>query len=224
VEDTDDEGDEETEEKKVGIKILDDDDDDDSPDTDDEAEDDDGDDEDETEEEEDAKDDLTSAISEKSKEILASIMADEDEIVGQDKDDDEDEYTDDEDYLEKFSHEVRHDYIMVHHNDILQSNYDEISALTKVVRDSEGNVVDPLHKTLPILTKFERARVLGLRAKQINMGADPFIKLPDNVIEGYVIAEMELEQNVLPYIIARPLPGGKKEYWRIQDLEHLKGT
>jgi hypothetical protein len=41
----------------------------------------------------------------------------------------------------------------------------------------------------------------------------------DNIIEGHIIAEMELEKRVLPFIVVRPLPNGKKEYWRIQDLK-----
>jgi DNA-directed RNA polymerase subunit K/omega len=161
----------------------------------------------------------------KSKKIiqqLESILTSPNIIsTDQDKHDSEYEESDDEyeDYLEKFDNDIRKDHILKYHNDILQSNYDEISALIKVIRDEQGNIIDPLHNTIPILTKFERARVLGLRAKQINSGAEPFIQVPENVIEGYIIAEMELNEKVIPFIITRPLPNGKKEYWRLKDLE-----
>lgn len=121
----------------------------------------------------------------------------------------------------KFDNEIRNNHILNFHNDLIQSNFDEIKALTKVVRNKNGIIVDPLHKTLPILTKFERARILGLRSKQLSNGADTFIKVPQNVIQNHIIAEMELEQNMLPFIVCRPLPNGKKEYWKVQDLEQI---
>lgn len=141
-------------------------------------------------------------------------------IIQQDNTDDEDdEDDDDEDYLKKFDEQIRNDYILNYHPEIKQSNNDEITALAKVIKDEKGNIIDPFHKTIPILTKFERTRVLGMRAKQINSGAEPFIKVPQNIIEGYVISEMELNAKALPYIIVRPIPGGKKEYWYLEDLE-----
>jgi DNA-directed RNA polymerase I, II, and III subunit RPABC2 len=133
---------------------------------------------------------------------------------------DDEEYVSDEEYV-KFDNEVRENQILNHHNDLIQSNFDEISALTKLVRNKEGIIVDPLHKTMPILTKFERARILGLRAKQLANGADPFIKTGNNLIQNHIIAEMEMEQNVLPFIVCRPLPNGRKEYWKLQDLEQI---
>ena len=91
-----------------------------------------------------------------------------------------------------------------------------------MVRDKNNNIVDPLHKTLPILTKYERARVLGQRAKMIENGAKPYISVPENIIDGHLIAELELEQKRIPFIIRRPLPGGAgSEYWSLKDLEIL---
>lgn len=135
-------------------------------------------------------------------------------------DDDEETDTDEEsEYLTKFNNDVKRDHILENHPEIIQSNYDEITALCKVLRDENGNIIDPIHKTTPILTKYEITRVLGLRTKQLNSGSDAFIKVPDNIVEGYLIAQMELEQRKIPFIIVRPLPGGKKEYWYLKDLE-----
>lgn len=150
-------------------------------------------------------------------ELIQKFM-EQDETVADD--DEEDDYLSDEEYV-KFDNEVREEQILNYHNDLIQSNFDEISALTKLVRNKEGIIVDPLHKTMPILTKFERARILGLRAKQLANGADPFIKISGNLIQNHIIAEMELEQNVLPFIVCRPLPNGRKEYWKLQDLEQI---
>ena len=134
--------------------------------------------------------------------------------------DDEDEDYDDS-YLQKFDSEVTKNYINDFHPECLIQNYDEITKLTTVVRDSNNIIVDPLHRTLPFLTKYEKARVLGQRAKQIETGAKPFISVPENIIDGYVIAELELQQKRIPFIIRRPIPGGAFEYWNIRDLEMI---
>ena len=135
-------------------------------------------------------------------------------------DDDEDEV--DESYLQKFNAIVNKNYIMDFHPECVISNYDEVVGLTKIVRDTENNIIDDLHKTLPYLTKYERARVLGQRAKQINAGAKVFVKVPENVIDGYLIAEQELAQKRIPFIIRRPTPGGGCEYWNLRDLELIQ--
>jgi DNA-directed RNA polymerase subunit K/omega len=134
--------------------------------------------------------------------------------------DDEDEDYDDS-YLQKFDSEVTKNYINDFHPECLIQNYDEITKLTTVVRDSNNIIIDPLHRTIPFLTKYEKARVLGQRAKQIETGAKPFISVPENVIDGYVIAELELQQKRIPFIIRRPIPGGAFEYWNIRDLEMI---
>ena len=134
--------------------------------------------------------------------------------------DEEDDEDDDEDYLQKFDRDIKKNYIVDYHPECMIHNYEEISALTKVVRDKDNMIVDPLHRTIPYLTKYERARVLGQRAKQINLGARPFVKVPENIIDGHLVAEMELMQKRIPFIIRRPLPGNSgSEYWNLKDLE-----
>jgi len=135
-----------------------------------------------------------------------------------DEDEDED---DDEDYLQKFDESLKQNIIVEHHPEMQQHNYDEIESLCVLVKDSNGTIIDPLHRTLPFLTKYEKARILGERAKQINAGAKPFIKVENNVIDGYLIALSELEQKMIPFIIKRPLPNGGCEYWRLRDLEMI---
>jgi DNA-directed RNA polymerase I, II, and III subunit RPABC2 len=133
----------------------------------------------------------------------------------EDEDADEDE---DENY-QKFDSEINKNYIVDYHPECMIHNYDEISALTKIHRDKNNVIIDSLHHTVPFLTKYERARVLGQRAKQINSGARPFVRVPENIIDGYLIAELELQQKKIPFIIRRPLPGAGSEYWNLKDLE-----
>jgi DNA-directed RNA polymerase I, II, and III subunit RPABC2 len=146
-----------------------------------------------------------------------------DDMVGE-EDDEEGEFGEDDDEeskLKKFDKEMRDEYLMNFHPESLIENYDEIYNLARVVRDSNGVIVDNLHKTLPIMTKYEKTRILGQRAKQINDGAVPFIKVPEGVIDGYLIALRELEEKKIPFIIRRPLPNRGSEYWYVEDLELL---
>jgi len=135
--------------------------------------------------------------------------------------DDEDEDGDGETYLKKFDKEINDNYIVNNHPECALQNYDEILAMTKVIRDKNYIIIDDLHKTIPYLTKYERARILGQRAKQIESGATPFIKVPEYMIDGYLIAELELKQGRIPFIIRRPMPNGGSEYWKINDLENI---
>jgi len=143
------------------------------------------------------------------------VLDDDDEI------DDEDDDDDDENYLQKFDSEISKNYISQQHPECAHHNYDEISKLSIVVKDNDGIIVDPLHKTLPFLTKYEKTRILGQRTKQIECGASPFIKVPEGIIDAHIIAELELQQKRIPFIIRRPLPGGGSEYWNLKDLEML---
>lgn len=139
----------------------------------------------------------------------------------EDEDDDDDADKDTSEYFQKLTTTVSESYIEAYHPESMSHNYDEIQTLSRVVRDSAGFIVDELHRTTPIMTKYEKTRVLGQRAKQLNEGAPAFIKIDSTVIDGYLIAVKELEQKKTPFIIRRPLPNGGSEYWRIQDLEIL---
>lgn len=136
-------------------------------------------------------------------------------------DDDTDDDDTGENYLQKFDKEINENYLINFHPECVSHNYDEVIAMSKVIRDENGIIIDDFHRTIPFMTKFEKARILGQRAKQINSGATPFVKVPENVIDGYLIAELELKQKRIPFIIRRPLPNGGSEYWSIKDLEDI---
>lgn len=155
----------------------------------------------------------TAPKAKKNTKITIDPILDDDEI-----DDDDDE---DENYLQKFDNEISKNYISEQHPECAIHNYDEISKLSIIVRDNDGVIVDPLHQTLPFMTKYEKARVLGQRTKQIECGANPLIKVPEGIIDAHIIAELELQQQKIPFIIRRPLPGGGSEYWNLKDLENI---
>ena len=128
--------------------------------------------------------------------------------------------SDDDDYLQKFDLEQRDIYINKFHPECLTANSVEIENLAKITWN-KNNIIDENHKTLPFLTKYEKTKILGQRAKQINIGHKPYIEVPSNIIDGYLIAQLELQAKKIPVIIRRPLPGGKSEYWKLSDLEIL---
>ena len=173
-------------------------------------------DEDEDEEESEAEDlendTIVKEVSKKNQKILLARTP-----IQEEQDDEDDD--DDENYLQKFNTEINRNYIMNFHPETTIQNYEEIEALTVVLRNKNNLIVDDLHRTCPYLTKYEYARVLGQRAKQINSGGQPFVRVPENIIDGAVIAEMELRQKRVPFIIRRPLPNGGSEYWNLKDLD-----
>ena len=135
--------------------------------------------------------------------------------------DDDDDDTYDDNYLQKFDSEITKNYINEFHPECLHHNYDEIALMSLVTRDNHNIIIDAFHKTIPTLTKYEKARVLGQRASQIESGAKPLVSVPEHIVEGYLIAELELKQKRIPFIIRRPIPGGGCEYWNIKDLEDI---
>ena len=138
-------------------------------------------------------------------------------LLESDEEDDDEDMEDN--FLQKFNTDVNKNYVHEFHPECIIHNYDEISASTKVVRDTNNIIIDPLHRTIPFLTKYEKARILGQRAKQIEAGAKPFVGVPEHIIDSYIIAELELQQKKIPFIIRRPIPGGGFEYWSLKDLE-----
>ena len=150
---------------------------------------------------------------------MNQMITNDGNITDSDEDESDDDY--DDDYLQKINDNVKNDIITNFHPELNSHNYDEIDTLSKVVRDNDGNIVDDLHQTLPFVTRYEKARILGERAKQLNAGARSFVEVDENVIDGYLIALKEFEEKQIPFIIKRPLPNGGCEYWKLRDLEIL---
>ena len=84
------------------------------------------------------------------------------------------------------------------------------------------NILELIEKTpkksIPILTKFERARIMGVRLQQLANGAKPRIDTTGlRSIED--IVNQELIQRKIPFIVKRSLPNGLSEYWKIEEFE-----
>jgi len=77
---------------------------------------------------------------------------------------------------------------------------------------------EPTEKdTIPYLTKFEKARLIGQRATEISMGAPPMTDVGD-LTDAILIAEKELREQVIPSKICRRFPDGSTQIWCASSL------
>ena len=150
-------------------------------------------------------------------EITAAPSLEEGEVDDTGSEDDSD---DDSTYI-NLEDDINKNIIKLFHPETENINYKELLTLTKIVRNKKGEIIDPFHTTIPFLTMYEKAKILGQRAKQINHGATPFVDIPADIIDGHTIALMELNQKKIPFIIRRPIPNGLSEYWKVNDLKIL---
>jgi DNA-directed RNA polymerase subunit K/omega len=74
------------------------------------------------------------------------------------------------------------------------------------------------------ISKYERAKLLGIRSQQLADGAIPCVDIKElkreygNTLNVEIIAREELKQKTMPLMLCRKLPDGKSEYWRICDM------
>ncbi len=59
-------------------------------------------------------------------------------------------------------------------------------------------------------TRFEKARIIGARSIQIELGAPVLIDVPDEVTDPIDIAQMEFEKEAIPMTIVRRMPTGER--------------
>ena len=186
------------------------DDDDDEEDDDDDEEEDDDDDEEEDDDDDDDDDD----------EDVNNLDNEGGFASSQESDSDTDS---DEEDMQKIDRSNIQDYVLENHPEKIMHNQEEIEALSKVFRNKNGEIEDEFHKTVPFITRFEKAKILGLRARQLNQSPEQaLVKVDMGIIDGYKIAMEEYKQKVIPFIIKRPLPNGSCEYWKFEDLEQFE--
>ena len=105
--------------------------------------------------------------------------------------------------------------------DLTEKEIAEIDKECEIIRNREIITKDVQHKPVeitskngqivigpPILTRFEKARIMGARALQLSLGAPVFIEIPKNATTSLEIAMEELKQRMIPIVIKRTLPNG----------------
>lgn len=73
-------------------------------------------------------------------------------------------------------------------------------------------------KTSPYMTKYEKAKIIGLRVNQINNNSPIMINVDTSRLSSFEIAERELMEKKIDFKIRRFLPFGKFEDWSVKDL------
>ncbi len=105
--------------------------------------------------------------------------------------------------------------------DITEKEIAEIDKECEIIRNREIITKDIPHKKVeitskdnqiligpPMLTRFEKARIMGARTLQLSLGAPVFIEIPKNATTSLEIAMEELKQRMIPIVIKRTLPNG----------------
>ena len=125
---------------------------------------------------------VESALTEATNVVTNTLNIQTEESESSDNDGSSDDDSSDEDYddddeditsqMKKFNEKIRDNVIDTCHSEFKQLNYEEVQALTTIIRNEEGDIIDPLHTTVPFLTKFEKARIIGIRSKQLAGGND----------------------------------------------------
>ena len=108
-------------------------------------------------------------------------------------------------------------YIMelVNENEtIKESTFNDINEILENYETIKKNNISK-----PILNKYEKTKVLGIRAEQIRHSAKPLINVPKHMTDELDIACEELKQRKIPFIIQRKV-GNKLEYWKLEDLHY----
>jgi DNA-directed RNA polymerase I, II, and III subunit RPABC2 len=94
--------------------------------------------------------------------------------------------------------------------------------VASITRDNVNEALQAQRVTLPYYSKYEYTVLLGTRAQQIAEGAKPLVSL-DGLITSdpkfvWNLAEKEILEQKLPFIIHRRLPNGVSEYWSANEL------
>lgn len=59
-------------------------------------------------------------------------------------------------------------------------------------------------------TRFEKARIIGARAIQIELGAPVLVDVPEDFSDPIDIAKLEFEKDAIPMTVVRRLPSGER--------------
>jgi DNA-directed RNA polymerase I, II, and III subunit RPABC2 len=133
-------------------------------------------------------------------------------------DDNDEEFTNEEDFGDELIEEVEDQDENVELNKNEKSNLktNDFKILTFENVIAEINIKPK--KTIPFLTKFEKARIMGVRLQQLAYGAKPRVSIEGlNSIQE--IVQQELIQRKIPFIIRRTLPNNSYEDWRIEEFK-----
>ena len=93
------------------------------------------------------------------------------------------------------------------------SNYEIIS-----VNETYNDLSNKKKQSMPYLTKFERSKIIGIRAEQLtHINVHPLVNI-DGLDDVVQIAEKELRERKIPFIIRRYFSSNDYEDWKINEF------
>ena len=107
-----------------------------------------------------------------------------------------------------------------HDDDGIISNKKNLLNELKILSHNEtySQYYSKIRITKPFLTKYEKAKILGIRSQMLSNGSHPMINVSNDITDTLDIAKEELKQGVIPLFIRRYLPNKEYEDWRIEEL------
>lgn len=98
-----------------------------------------------------------------------------------------------------------------------------VEKVDNVAVEGEGGreaPVDRKPRDPETLTKYERTKIIGIRAEQLARGAQPFVDIdPGEPFDACEVAERELNSRLLPFVVVRHLPDGKAVHLGMDDIK-----
>ena len=70
------------------------------------------------------------------------------------------------------------------------------------------------------ITKFEKAKIIGIRAQMLATGSKPMVEIPEGIINTKDIAEIEFNQKKIPLLIRRYHSDKTSEDYRLEDIHY----
>ena len=120
----------------------------------------------------------------------------------------------DEGFEDGFSDDSENEYYEQENENMTNSNELDINEFYK---NYEKNKKD--FKTSPILSKYEKTRIISERVQQLSNGSPAFINNAMSYSTIHDIALKELSMKNLPFIIKRTINGQNYELWKLEDLK-----
>jgi DNA-directed RNA polymerase I, II, and III subunit RPABC2 len=128
----------------------------------------------------------------------------------------EDDNIEDDNEYDDNEEEDLSDIIVDDDEKVVEDNSYKLTTYENIVENSKKKP----KKTVPFLTKFEKARIIGVRLQQLAYGAKPRVDT-SNLKSIQEIVEKELLLRRIPFIIRRTLPNGQFEDWKINEFEEV---
>jgi DNA-directed RNA polymerases I, II, and III subunit RPABC2 len=152
---------------------------------------------------------LEEEVEEEEEENIDNLDDDIEKEEERDEEEDDEPADDDEDMSEYFETNI----IPAYDDKDTKSFLSTIEEIT--------NTTTKNRRTLAILSKYEKAKIIGIRAQQISMGSHIYLDDVHTLSNPLDIAKEELRQKRTPLIVRRVMLGKKgsiHEDWRVEEL------